>query len=456
MKGYASIVLLSSLLLALSFVYYGGFHEVKASPDVYQGDLVLAGNNVTIIEGEFEINGSIIVEENATLILRNAVLNFTQTMNYQFNITFLNPANGNPQFLVENATISSAYYQGMYFCGNSTASINNLTVGTPRRNNIYTYDSSSMSISNSKLDFIYPGHDSTVNISHSVVSGTMIAYDNSKLNILNCTTSVVVANDVSAVNVLNSTLDEVHPAAVSINCSISGLKPGFVNYWNFELNCSVIGSQFPEFVLANTEVGYWSFGFEATSNITVSDSELWDFRIASSSVALIQDSLLTDSLQSYGKAETYLVNSTVTVYDINFESKVNVCWYLDVHIVDSIGQDVPSANVTATYPDATAAGSKLTDANGWARLTLMEKMINATGYYPTGDYTIEAVYETYTNSTTMNMINNRIITLMLPELVIPEFPSFLFLPLFMIATLLAFVIYRKKHIHQRSYNRQDI
>jgi len=44
----------------------------------------------------------------------------------------------------------------------------------------------------------------------------------------------------------------------------------------------------------------------------------------------------------------------------------------------------------------------------------------------------------------MNMINNRIITLMLPELVIPEFPSFLILPLFFTATLLAVKIYRRK------------
>lgn len=449
-RRLGSIILLSSLLLALSFVYYGGSPEVKASPDVYPGDLVLTGNNVTIIEGGFEINGSIIVEENATLILRNAVLNFAQTMSYQFNITFLNPANGNPRFFAENATINSAYYQRIYLYGNSTASINKLTVGTTSRCIIETYDSSVMWITNSTLDYIYPDGNSTVNISHSVVSSTIITYENSNLNLLNCTTSVVIANDNSAVNASDSTIDEVRPGGIWINSSISGLKPGFVNSWSFELNCSVVGLRFSKFTLTNTEVGYWSFSFAGTSNVTVSDSDLWDFRIEGPSVASVNDSSLAGSLQSYGNAKTWFVNSTATSYNINDASETYICWYLDVHVVDSIGQDVPSANVTATYPSATAVESELTDVNGWARLTLMEKLMNATGEYPIGDCTIETVYETYSNSTAMNMINNQIITLMLPELVIPEFPSFLFLPLFVMATLLAVITCRKKHIRQRS------
>jgi len=59
-------------------VYKENIPQIKASSDIHQGDLVLVGNNVTVIEGQFDINGSILVEENATLILRNAVLNFTQ------------------------------------------------------------------------------------------------------------------------------------------------------------------------------------------------------------------------------------------------------------------------------------------------------------------------------------------------------------------------------------------
>jgi len=80
---------------------------VEASPDIYQGDLILQGNNVTTIEGRFDINGSIIVEENATLILRNAILNFTQTSHRQFEMVFQHPAHGNPRLLAENSTITA-------------------------------------------------------------------------------------------------------------------------------------------------------------------------------------------------------------------------------------------------------------------------------------------------------------------------------------------------------------
>ena len=72
LKRLVFTLLTSFSLIVILLVREGAISNVKASPDIYQGDLVLQGNNVTIIEGRFDINGSIIVEENATLILRNA------------------------------------------------------------------------------------------------------------------------------------------------------------------------------------------------------------------------------------------------------------------------------------------------------------------------------------------------------------------------------------------------
>jgi len=142
--------------------------------------------------------------------------------------------------------------------------------------------------------------------------------------------------------------------------------------------------------------------------------------------------------RSYEDSEIWLVNSTCSTYNINDQSKVHISWYLDVHVVDSNGIDVPLANVTATYPNATLADSKLTDANGWARLTLMEKIINATGTYPVGNYTITAEYDTYQEQQSVEMTENK-------QIVIPEFPSLIILPLFMIITLLAVIVYRRKY-----------
>jgi hypothetical protein len=74
----------------------------------------------------------------------------------------------------------------------------------------------------------------------------------------------------------------------------------------------------------------------------------------------------------------------------------------------------------------------------------MEKMMNVTGSYPVGNYTVQATYETHSKNTTVSMTENKEIALSL-DFVIPEFPSFLILPLFMIATLLAVIVYKRKH-----------
>jgi amino acid transporter len=71
-------------------------------------------------------------------------------------------------------------------------------------------------------------------------------------------------------------------------------------------------------------------------------------------------------------------------------------------------------------------------------------MINATGEYQVGNYTIEATYRTHSNSTIVNMTDNHLITLMFSEFTIPEFPSFLFLPLFTAVAFLAVIIRRRK------------
>lgn len=75
----------------------------------------------------------------------------------------------------------------------------------------------------------------------------------------------------------------------------------------------------------------------------------------------------------------------------------------------------------------------------------MDKMVNATGEYPVGNYTVEATYGIYSASTSINMTDNKQLTLKLTGFVILELQSFILLPLFMLATLLATMIYRKRN-----------
>jgi hypothetical protein len=321
-------------------------------------------------------------------------------------------------------------------------------------------------VADSTFGYIQAIGFSVVEITDSSFGG-VYCEDNTRTSAHNCTFGSMEPDWNSEVTVTNCTISRLAlMEAWSINYSVVRYQPCFTSYWNFIKNCSVItslSSQAPNVTLIDTWVDGWGFSSYGSSNLTVQDSELWglwgrgfsDIAVSNSTVGYacwcqddstwhINDTK-TERLYSDDRSGLWLLNTTANEYRVRDESQIYASWYLDVHVLDDIGQDVPSANVTVFYLNSTIAESELTDINGWTRLTLMEKMLNATGEYPVGDYTVEATYETHSNSTTMNMLNNQIITLMLPELVIPEFPSFLILPLFFLATLLAVIVHRRRY-----------
>jgi len=441
------VVLVSCLLVTLAFVQKGIIKTVKASPEIHQGYLILTGNNVTSIEGRFDINGSIIVEDNATLILKDAFLNFTQTQDLQHNITLRNPSNGKPHFYSYNSTITSNFRADICLRENSTTTINNSTIPWY----IYTYDYSLLSICNSSYLENLVTHDYTIaNIHNSTIDEWHSYHD-------------------CEVQVYDSEINSFVTGPRSVNCTISKLKPGLVNYWDFITNCSVTiqsGGATPNVTLTNVNVTRcWGFGFYGSSNVTIAnstigplfatDSSVLYLRSTSCSIATVQASAVlsaTDSsitlLEVGGSSSHSLINSTYTpIYFYGGAGGiVFLMWYLDVHVIDSVGQDVPSAFVRTSYPSELGLiiVSGFTDTQGLVRLTLPEKMMNATGEYPIGNYAVEATYETHSNSTIVNMTDNQEITLTLADFIIPEFPSILILPLFMIAIFLAVFVSRRR------------
>ena len=54
-------------------------------------------------------------------------------------------------------------------------------------------------------------------------------------------------------------------------------------------------------------------------------------------------------------------------------------------------------------------------------------------------------YDTYSDATTVNMTENQQITLTLEDFIIPEFSTIIILPLFTITSLLAVIVYIRKH-----------
>jgi hypothetical protein len=204
--------------------------------------------------------------------------------------------------------------------------------------------------------------------------------------------------------------------------------------------------------IQNSEIKDWGFEFEGLSTPLILDAKLESLFMYDSSVGSVYSSEI-HSLYPKGQSETHVCNCTLdNCYFNDPDSKVYVYWYLDVHVVDSTNQGVPSANVVVQYPNTTMAKTGDTDTQGCVCLELMEKMMNITGNYTIGAYGITATYNIYANQTTVDMIESKQITLRLTDLVVPEFPSHLILPLYMIAVLLATMVYRKnrKTVHKRS------
>jgi len=460
MRRLVFAILALSLLFSLT-LHEGNISTVEASPSIHQGDLILNGNNMTMIEGRFDINGSIIVEENATLVLRDATLNFTMSHNYQFNVTLRNPVNGNPRLIVENATVATNnYYLDMSFYENASMRANKLS--TDYYLYIWLYMDSLALVSNSTFGYISAYDFSILSVSNSTFDG-IYDDDYTHVTISNSDFYLLEPNDKSEVTVANSTIGLLVAESMSVNYSVTHHEPSFTSNWNFLENCSVVAAttgMAPNITLTNTQVENWGFAAYGESNITVFNSKLWglwgrgssDTSVYNTSISyfLVSDNsaywhlynTTTERLYSRGNSVLWFMNSTSNLYEIYDESEIYVCWYLDVHVVDSIGQEVPFANVTATYPNSTLADSKITDVDGWARLTLVEKTINATGSYPIGNYTITAKYNTYQEQQSVEMTENKMI-------VIPEFPSFIILPLFMITTLIAVIVYRRKRDIER-------
>jgi hypothetical protein len=426
------------LLVIFTLVQDGDIPAVKAFSSIYQGDLILTGNTVYRIEDErFEINGSIIVEDNATLVLNNATLKFVHTDSYHHRMFFGKlMVGGTPRLQAINSTITSdSDYPRIpiSFIGDSSITASNLNV------------------SKAWIDVgeLTSGTFSDCNIELMEINNNYhyVAVLDSKIELLS-------AGSASNVSISNSILETISISTEMANFSLIGFKPGFFDFWNFRLNCSVEILIAPwgraaNVTLTNTQIDSFRFSGYHSGVIAVNSTveELWVSEPAHEwgphATAHVVDCSISE-LHAWDSSCVWLTNSTFDTYDVQHSAKIYVYRYLDVYVTDLESSDVNLANVTIKYPNGTMFNSELTDVAGYASFTLMEKMINCTGNYPIGNYTVTAKYETYEGQQSINMTGNQEIILQLP-FIIPEFPSFIILPLFMIATLLAVIVYKRKH-----------
>ncbi|MGD8546042.1 MAG: DUF362 domain-containing protein, partial [Candidatus Bathyarchaeota archaeon] len=403
----------------------------KTFPDVHQGDINLKDNNIYVIEGTFHINGSIIVEENATLILNNAIINFTQPSSRTYNITFRNPVDGRPRLMATNTTITSKFDVPIYFFQNSTGKIVNCTF-----QKVYSFH-----------------HEhSYVSISNSTINNFIWLYDSSHLDIFNSMINEVINYDSPTAVISECRLHSLFIGARSVNCSILNTNPGYITLWNYLTNCSIdttMGIGAPNITLHNTTITELGFGFYGSSKATIINAQVSTVASFDTSKISITDSDITLDFTASNNSVIYSVNSSSPPnINIHAEASIHLGWYLDAQVTDSLAQDVPNAFVKTSY--ITDPGiiivSGHTDDEGSLRLTLWEKMLNATGEYSFGTYSVEATYKAHSASTSVKMIENKQVILTLKDLIIPEFPAILLLlPLLTATTLLTKALLKRKH-----------
>ncbi len=402
MRRMSLIILIFCLLLGPVLIQKMNIQPVKCAPDIYQGDLNLTGNNVTTIEGRFDINGSITIEGNATLILNDAILNFTPG-GYSFSLQ--NPLNGTPRLKATNTSIIGAI-------------------------SCRQYDNGSLTFSNCSI------------------SSALYLYDETNAEIYDLQTPRLISvRENSSALIVNSTIGKLALVMYSANSSINRLSPGPFDYWSFRDNCSVVidlGGSAPNVTLIQTDVQEWEISLQASSYSEIDSSTLQ--KIHTNYGHAIGTNSIISEIELYYTSIVTLTNCTYDATNLYNDAKINVYWILDVHVIDLFNQDVPNANVSVTFSNTSIAGSQLTGMDGWAKLTLMEKMKNATGDYPVGAYTVEATYSIHSNSTHVDMTGNQQVDLKLTGFVIPEFTSLIVPSFIAIATLLGAIFNKRRLI----------
>lgn len=418
-------------------VKLGVFYTYPAS---YNGDIILKDNECLCINGLLNINGSIIVEDNAILILNNGWINFTQEGHNQFSMTI----RGDADLIVENGNITTNNYQlFLTFEGNSAATINGLRT-------------------TAEMQFI---HYSKANISNSILEEELIVAHYANASVSNCMLNQLILSGYTTCLVSDSTVsDYVSIDIRSANATIMNLTPGHVDSWNalqaFSPEIALDGFV-PNVTITNTDVNSWIVHFLEKANTTIRESKLKIIDCHGTSKTQILNSNITMFIYADDMAFCYAQDTVMTMLLMYEESKVcainttiigtpsvsdnavlYIGWWLNIHVVDLNNANVPNADITITDSEGNTVAYGETQSNGWARFTLTEKLVNATGTYPYGNYTVQATYESYSNSQQVMMNGNKEITIQLP-FILPEFSPITLL-LALLALTLAMLCVNKK------------
>ncbi len=386
-------------------------------PAYYNGDIVLKDDEYLYIEGLLNLNGSIIVKENAHLFVYNGWINFTQKTDNQFNMKF----KGNADLTFYNGNITANnYYFMINFENNSTATISGLTTGTD-------------------IQFV---HYSVADIQYSTIKKiSILQYTN--VTFSNCTIDQMDISGNTEILLSDSTITGYILIGIhSANATITDLKPGHIDSWNFLQDCLVETASLsfaPNLTITNTNVNGWNIDLYGSSNATILKSTLEIISCYSSSKTSIYYSNVTTFINTMDEAYCYVQDTPIQMLWLSGESEVwafnsttagipnisgnailYIGWWLSVHVIDQQDNDVPNANVTLTDSEGHPVAYGKTQTDGWVKFTLLEKVLNATGTQKQfGAYTVTVTYEENSNSQQVIMEGNQQTTIQL-AFIIPE------------------------------------
>ena len=365
----------------------------------------------------------------------------------------------------------------------------------------YAHDSSILSFTYCTISYAYSYSSSKISMDNCTVEGTY-AYSSSSISLNKCSLGSFGAYDKTTVS-LNKTIirgnsnvydestctltDSEMQSKITLEfigdteISDLSLPTGLVSHWSLNENATV-KQAFVKLAVSNTKVKSWGFYIYGFSIISVMNSGIeylspYDFSSVSMKNCTVETlkanelsrivvtsipggkSIITN-LGTYGMSITTLIDSRIAIISAYSDSivelkgadyavvhvydraTVQINWFLEAHIVDQGSQNVPFANVTVTDEIGTLVGSAQADADGWAHLTLVEKVIDATESHPAGIYNVTCTYGGFSSSEIVEMIDNKQIMVNLP-FTIPEFPLGLIAPIVAIFLTLSLIVLKK-------------
>lgn len=449
------IVILLFILVFTHYQVWSTTWKVKAVPPGfsrvdYEGLYVVDGDKVDIIQGRFVIFGSLLVKDNATLILRNAEIQIFRPGLYE-PPTIKNTG----KLIMENSEISTSIWgtseQGWETVKGADSILlkddTELNVSHSSRirwSFITALDKARISFQNSNVEFVKSYSNVSIINSYTdwleISEGSSFSIINSSVNKLICRTGTktsfvsitdshikdaVIENAKSEIDIGNSVIEWLQfresSFSVSISDSTIGLsltlseknltwtvKPFFAKLWNIRRD-TPLNIEEGNLTLTDTNVDKIALRF-SDSSVFLRDSKLYGLASESSRIYIIDSSfeeyismwyssvfLYDSTVKSLGcyDSNVTVVNSITEKIDRWSDSMIEIWWHLKVVVNDQAESPKPKTLVKVLDSNGKLVEQKIVNSKGLTQFTLLEKRMSGNETAFLGNYTIHAEYDSW-------------------------------------------------------------